>query len=71
MVSRPCRPAISESTENEMSVRDNRPTAVCASAFADPERCKVSVLPTVVAATKSSKLECVPSKTAKGTLDGE
>lgn len=34
----PCKPLIEESTEKSIPVRDNTPTAVLASALAEPER---------------------------------
>lgn len=64
----PCKPLIEESIEKLIPMRDNIPTAVLASALAEPERWSVWVFPTVVAATNWLKIGCLSPKTANGTL---
>lgn len=64
----PCRPAILESTENAMFWRESNPTAVLASAFADPERRNICFDPTVVEVTNRSNVEWAPPNTERGTF---
>lgn len=54
---KPCKPAMVESTEKSMFVKERVPTAVLASALADPESLTVSCEFIVVAAKKFSKVE--------------
>ena len=65
-VFKPCSPATLESTEKLMSIRESKPIAVLASAFAEPDNYSLCDVTVVIAATNCSKLAWALSKTTKG-----